>query len=116
MKAFEDLIKDQSSCPQEGKVAQWSVSSWRGLAGGRVGSWQSGFMEFLTTSSTPYTNRSRGGVRHLPLLVGSLLIISPTDSISVSELPMLDCPATRPVPRNNSQASGVDRRGLDADL
>lgn len=116
MKAFEDLIKDQSPCPQEGKVAQWSVSSWRCLTVGRVGRWQSGFMEFLATSSTLCTNRSQGGVWLVPLLVGSLLIISPTDSISVSELPMPDCPATRPVPRNNSQASGVDRRGLDADL
>lgn len=83
---------------------------------GRIGCWQSGFMEFLATSSTLCTNSSQSGVWLLPLLVGSLLIITPTDSISVFELPIPDCPATRPVPRNNSQASGVGRRGLDADL
>lgn len=78
--------------------------------------WLNGFMGFITTSSTLSTNRCQGGVWLLPLVVGSLLIISPTDSISVFELPVRERPATRPVPRNNSQASGVNLRGLDTDL
>lgn len=83
---------------------------------GGVGCWQSGFMEFMTATSTLCTNHSHGGVWLLPPLVGSLLIISPTDSISMSDPPMPGCPATRPVPRNYRQASGVNLRGLDTDL
>lgn len=51
-----------------------------------VGYCQNGFTGFKTASSTLSTNCYHGGIWLLPLVVGSWLIISPTDSISMSEL------------------------------
>ena len=72
----------------EGKFGRWRVSSWRGSAL-RAGCWQNRFVRFTTATSALSTNRCQGGAWLLPLAVRPLLIISPTDGISVSELPML---------------------------
>lgn len=102
-------------CQWGGEVGWWSVSSWRGSA-------SRGWM--LAEQVREVYDCV---VRSLHQSLSGRRLASPSRGrCSVNHQPhrrhlgvwasYADTPATRPVPRNNSQTSGVDLRGLDIDL